>query len=92
MTEETITAQSRLNAAIEAEEMNLIAVLRPRLSIDGNLWCFLYGDNLQEGVAGFGPTPYAAALDFRRNWLSQRATVAAGPEAAKTAPSTEIHA
>lgn len=41
---------------------------RPRLFIDGNLWCALYGDNLQDGVAGFGDSPSAAMLDFDKQW------------------------
>lgn len=44
------------------------AVFRPRLSIDGNQWCALYGDNLQDGVAGFGNSPANAMWDFDRNW------------------------
>lgn len=31
---------------------------------DGNKWCFLYGDNIQEGIAGFGDTITEAAYDF----------------------------
>ena len=42
---------------------------RPRLSIDGDQWCALYGDNLQDGVAGFGKSPEAAYLDFDREWV-----------------------
>lgn len=56
--------QSRMNAAIETAEWNLVAVLRPRVFIDGNQWCILYGENLQDGIAGFGDTPYLAALAF----------------------------
>jgi len=41
---------------------------RPKIAIDGPLWCALYGDNLQEGVAGFGESPAAAMLDFDRAW------------------------
>ena len=41
---------------------------RPRLSIDGDQWCALYGDNLQDGVAGFGDSPGAAYWDFDRAW------------------------
>jgi len=37
---------------------------RPRISIDGNQWCVLYGDNLQDGIAGFGNTPALAMADF----------------------------
>jgi hypothetical protein len=38
--------------------------LRPRLFIDGNQWCALYGENLQDGVAGFGDSPADAARAF----------------------------
>ena len=31
---------------------------------DGNQWCFLYGENLQEGVAGFGNSIIQSALNF----------------------------
>ena len=31
---------------------------------DGNQWCFLWGENLQEGVSGFGCTPEDAACAF----------------------------
>ena len=41
---------------------------RPRLLRDGNQWCALYGENLQEGVAGFGDSPGAAYWDFDRAW------------------------
>ena len=43
-------------------------VLRPRIFKDGNQWCMLYGDNLQDGVAGFGATPAEAADDFDKKW------------------------
>lgn len=41
---------------------------RPRLFIDGNQWCALYGENLQDGVAGFGDSPEKAVADFNRKW------------------------
>lgn len=44
------------------------AIYRPSIAIDGNKWCALYGDNLQEGVAGFGDSPALAMADFDRNW------------------------
>jgi hypothetical protein len=49
------------------------AIYRPRIAIDGNQWCALYGDNIQEGVAGFGDSPAAAMADFDRNWLTSLA-------------------
>lgn len=47
-------------------------LMRPRLFPDGNQWCALYGEDLQEGVAGFGDTPEKACADFDRNWSGQR--------------------
>lgn len=43
-------------------------IYRPRLFIDGNQWCALYGDDLQNGVAGFGDTPGLAMAAFDRAW------------------------
>lgn len=41
---------------------------RPALSRDGDQYCALYGADLQEGCAGFGPTPEAAMRDFDTRW------------------------
>ena len=41
---------------------------KPKLAIDGNQWCALYGDDLQNGVAGFGRSPEEAMRDFDKNW------------------------
>ena len=62
------TSQSRHSAAIEAEEMNLVALLRPRVFMDGDKWCVLYGDDLMNGVAGFGDSPIIAVYDFNKAW------------------------
>ena len=35
-----------------------------RISLDGNKWCALRGENLQEGEAGFGRSRTAALLDL----------------------------
>jgi hypothetical protein len=43
-------------------------IFRPNISIDGDQWCALYGDNLQDGVAGFGDTPAAAMAEFDKAW------------------------
>ena len=45
-------------------------LFRPSLSIDGNKWCALYGENLQDGVAGFGGSPHEAMQDFNRRWYA----------------------
>ena len=44
-------------------------VLRAKVYPDGDKWCCLYGDNLQDGVAGFGDTPAKAANAFDTMWL-----------------------
>ena len=42
---------------------------RPKLYKDGNMWCALYGDDIQSGVCGFGKSPGKAMDDFNRNWV-----------------------
>lgn len=39
-------------------------IFTPKLFIDGNKWCALYGENLMEGIAGFGDTPREALIDY----------------------------
>jgi len=51
------------------------AVFRPVLSVDGNMYCALYGDDLVQGCAGFGETPDAAMWDFDKNWQQQKAPI-----------------
>lgn len=46
-------------------------VFKPSLSKDGDMWCALFGENLQEGVAGFGPRPADAMWAFDQAWLSE---------------------
>lgn len=41
---------------------------KPTLSIDGDKWCALFGENLQEGVSGFGDTPDEAMTAFDKAW------------------------
>ena len=52
----------------EKRILMFISELKPKLSKDGNMWCFLWGDNLQEGIAGFGEHPFMAARDFVENF------------------------
>lgn len=76
--------QANLNAAGALYEANIILrgvseekalfELRPstrympKLTIDGNQWCALFGDNIQDGVCGFGDSPDKAFYDFDRAW------------------------
>ena len=43
-------------------------IWKPKLSIDGDQWCALFGDDLQSGVAGFGSSPQEAMWDFDKAW------------------------
>lgn len=43
-------------------------IYKATLTKDGDQWCWLYGENLQEGIAGFGDTPARAAVEFDRAW------------------------
>ena len=63
-----LTHQSEMNALIEAEEMNLVKLLNPKIFIDGKKWCVLYGENIQDGICGFGDTPRLAVYDFNKAW------------------------
>lgn len=61
-------------------EMDRPSVLyRPALTIDGNQWCAIYGDNLQDGVAGFGSSPAEACTAFDKAW-TEKLHATPGPE------------
>jgi len=61
-----IAAQALVNANYILSEP--FTVYKPKLFPDGNQWCALYGENLQDGVAGFGDSPALAVADFNRAW------------------------
>lgn len=58
--------EAQMNYLALKQDMAIVEALKPRISKDGNQWRVLYGDNLQEGVAGFGDTPHMAILDFNK--------------------------
>lgn len=59
-------AQDYSVAAFEQQRPSVL--YRPRIAIDGNMWGAVYGDNIQQGVAGFGESPALAMADFDKNW------------------------
>ena len=68
----------RINEAITIVTQDLTAPhvrMRPAMSIDGNKWCALYGENIQDGVAGFGDSPALACEDFDANWWKKLAPI-----------------
>lgn len=46
-------------------------LMKPKLFIDGDKWCALYGDNLQDGVSGFGESPKEAMENFDLAWCKK---------------------
>ena len=50
------------------QQYKRFAMLKPKIHKDGNKWCVLYGENIQDGVAGFGDTPHEAVIDWEINW------------------------
>lgn len=67
--ERMVTEAFRQDAA--KAQMRPSTLYKPRLSIDGNMWSALYGDDLQSGVAGFGKSPAEAYDDFDRAWRKE---------------------
>lgn len=65
------------------EQMRPSVVFKPTLSRDGSMWCALLGENLQEGVAGFGPRPADAMWAFDTAWLSERGSHIIEPKESK---------
>jgi hypothetical protein len=58
--------QEAMNILITESEYKLFQMLKPKLYKDGNQWCVLLGKNIQEGVCGFGDSPYLAILAFNK--------------------------
>lgn len=59
-------AAENINAALVQPHV----LMRPKLFLDGDKWCALYGDDLQNGLAGFGSSPARAMSEFNRAWSS----------------------
>lgn len=66
-----ILYQNELALIVEKQEYNLFATLKPKIYKDGSKWCVLLGENIQEGICGFGETPYLAILDFSKSFNSK---------------------
>lgn len=54
----------------ERNVFNLFALLHPKLFIDGDQYCVLLGDNIQDGICGFGDTPTKAIVEFNNNFIT----------------------
>lgn len=65
---EEIQHSLKLDVLNTGIEYKLFSILRPKICPDGNRWCVLYGENLHDGIAGFGDTPHEAVLDWNKRW------------------------
>lgn len=60
-------------AANELRAMQVISTIKPSFSKDGNRFCYLLGENLQEGIAGFGSTVGEAMYNFCNAFWNEKA-------------------
>lgn len=66
--ESIIEHQFRMGILDDEASLNFFRLLKPKVTIDGNMYCVLYGENLQEGIAGFGETLMKAIYDFNKQF------------------------
>jgi len=57
----------------DERKMNIVKMLNPAFSKDGNQFCFLFGTLPNDCIVGFGDTPYNAMVDFCNNFYMQKA-------------------
>lgn len=65
---QSIQHQEKLNLLIGEQELLLAKTYNLIPYKDGNQWCVLLGDNIQEGICGFGDIPLKAILNFNSNF------------------------
>ena len=61
---QVIEHQERMNLLLGEQQMQLVKTYNLVPFKDGGCWCVLLGDNIQDGICGFGETPFEAILDF----------------------------
>ena len=63
--------QERLRAAETESDFKLFSMLNPKLFLDGDHWCCLYGEDLQSGISGFGKSPVQAIRQWNAEWYKE---------------------
>ena len=53
---------------LEAEQLRPCILFKARVFQDGDMFCALLGDNIQEGIVSFGETPDKAMREFDKVW------------------------
>lgn len=70
--DERLVHEAQMNLIYDETVIMLIHRLGCRIYKDGDSWCCLYGENIQEGISGWGHNPYQAALDFRKEFMGEK--------------------
>jgi len=68
---QSIQHQERLDLLIAESDMVFVKSYNLIPFKDGDEWCVLLGDNIQDGIAGFGKTPLNAILDFNTKFRTE---------------------
>lgn len=50
----------------------VLEILNPKLEIDGNQWCYIWGQMPETYIVGFGDTPFKAMEDFCNSFYNQK--------------------
>lgn len=66
-----LTQEAQMNYWALKQDLALAESLKPRFFIDGDKWCCLYGENIQDGVAGFGDSPHEAMTDWNNQFQAK---------------------
>ena len=75
--------QAQIEVLVEREVVTgLVVGLAPRPEVyrDGDQWCALHGDDITEGICGFGDTPALALAAYYTSFKTSDAQVTAALE------------
>ena len=64
----TLEHEQKTENLYDEQALNLFTTLKPKVSKDGDMFCILLGENLQEGLCGFGKTFRKAVDNFFLNY------------------------
>lgn len=62
--DQTLTWLNGVGGVLSIEFRMVESDLTVRIFMDGDMWCALAGQNIQEGTVGFGPSPALAVAEF----------------------------
>ena len=59
-----IQHQMKVELLETEQQYKRFSMIKPRVFKDGDMWCVLYGENLIDGIVGFGETIHKAIMDW----------------------------